>query len=71
VQRLQALGLGADALLAGLPELSAQAGLAVHCWHWCAGWQPAAWPVYAALHDVPDWDAHVELMLAIREANEA
>jgi hypothetical protein len=66
VQRLEALGIGADAVLGSLPPLSADAQQAAHCWHWCGGWEPQRWPVYAALHDVDDWDALAELMLAIR-----
>lgn len=52
-----------------LPALSPDAQLAAHCWRWCEGWRPERWPVYAALHDVPDWHRLAELMRAIR--NEA
>lgn len=59
-------GLNADDLLGPLPELSAQADLAAQCWHWCDGWVPERWLLFAAFHDVPDWAAVVDLMQTIR-----
>lgn len=63
MQTLAALGLPAMPL----PELSARAQLAIHCWNWCDGWHPERWPVFDALHPVDDWHALVELMQVIRE----
>ena len=54
-------------MLGPLPELSATAEQAVRCWNWCGGWFPERWPVFAALHEVSDWSALAELMLAIRQ----
>jgi len=42
---------------------------ASHCWAFCGGWHPERWPIYDALHDVPDWQALIELMTIIRDAN--
>lgn len=66
MHNLQALGIRPDDLLDPLPDLSPQAQLAVACWHFCDGWAPERWPVFAAFHDVPDWGALVDLMQAIR-----
>jgi hypothetical protein len=38
-----------------------------HCWRWCGGWNPALWPLYAALHEVPDWPLLIELLEVIRD----
>ena len=66
MRSLQALGVRPDDLLESLPDLSPQATLAVRCWHFCDGWFPERWPIFAAIEDVPDWAALVELMQAIR-----
>jgi hypothetical protein len=66
VGNLAALGLSAD-VLGPLPELSAQASLAVLCWNWCDGWTPERWPLFEAFHAVPDWGALVELLQVIRD----
>lgn len=51
---------------AAAPALCEAAAAASHCWAFCGGWEPQRWPVYAALHDVPDWHALIELMQEIR-----
>jgi hypothetical protein len=38
----------------------------MHCWHFCDGWTPERWVVYAALYPVADWHAVVDLMSVIR-----
>lgn len=68
MRNLQALGLRPDDFLEPLPDLSPQAQLAAACWHFCDGWAPERWPVFAAFHDVPDWGALMDLMQAIRTA---
>lgn len=60
------MGLSPDDVLGPAPELSIAAEQAVHCWNFCEGWAPERWPVYAALHDVADWQQLAELMLAMR-----
>lgn len=51
----------------GEPEpLLPLARMALECWGWCGGWHPERWPVFEALHPVPDWDALIELMRVIR-----
>lgn len=67
---LARLGIGPDAL-GPLPELSHQARTAAHCWHFCEGWNPDRWPIYAALYPVDDWHAIVELMQALRAEERA
>jgi hypothetical protein len=49
-------------------ELEARA---LHCWHFMGGWHPERLPIYAALHDVDDLGALVEMALAIRDAQES
>jgi len=69
-QNLQGTGL-AEALTedaATLPELSAAAEQAVHCWAWCEGWAPERWPHYAAFHAVADWHHHMSLLTVLRNA---
>ena len=48
------------------PTLCEASERARDCFTWCGGWQPLAWPMYAALHDVPDWHLLIDLMLHIR-----
>jgi hypothetical protein len=60
--------LGVHIPEAAPPELSARAELAAACWSFSDGWHPERWPLFAALHDVVDWHALVELMQAIRDA---
>lgn len=55
-------------MLAPRPELCAAALEAAHCWRWCDGWNPAAWPAYGALHPVADWSLLIDLLEVIREA---
>jgi hypothetical protein len=50
------------------PPLSAAAALALRCWHWCRGWAPERWPLWGALHPVPDWDLHLILLDTIAHA---
>lgn len=56
--------------LAGLveppPPISPAAEIALECWGFCGGWQPERWPVFEALHPVPDWHHHIELQRVIR-----
>lgn len=66
MRSLSALGLRPEDVLEPLPALSLQAQLAIDCWNFCDGWDPSRWPLFAALHDVPDWGALVELMQAMR-----
>lgn len=40
----------------------------MHCWTFCGGWEPTAWPVYDALHPVADWHQLVDAMTAIRRS---
>ncbi len=63
---MSALGIGAE-IYGELPELSAMAEAALHCYAWSDGWHPERWPVYAALYPVEDWDAMSEMMRAIRD----
>jgi hypothetical protein len=49
-----------------MPQLCDASERALHCWDFCAGWHPELWPVYAALYDVPDWHATIDLMREIR-----
>ena len=67
MRKLSALGVQWQDVQEPLQELSPQAERAVHCWAWCGGWFPERWPVYAALHDVSDWNAMAELMQTIRD----
>lgn len=57
--------------LAGLaeppPPLSPAAELALECWGFCAGWAPERWPVFDALHPVPDWHHLIELLRVMRQ----
>lgn len=46
--------------------LSVAGQIALECWGWCGGWHPERWPVYEALHPVPDWHHTIELMRVIR-----
>lgn len=64
MRALQQAGL-ADLLEPPSP-LTPASEMALHCWGFCAGWQPERWPVYEALHPVPDWHHHMELMRVIR-----
>lgn len=64
MRSIQEAGL-AD-LLQPPPPLSPAGEIALHCWGFCAGWQPERWPVYEALHPVPDWHHHIELLRVIR-----
>lgn len=64
MRALQQAGL-AD-LVQPPPALTPCAEMALHCWGFCAGWRPERWPVYEALHPVPDWHHHIELLRVIR-----
>ena len=59
--------MGFGGLAGDAPDLATPLAVrAVHCWTFCQGWQPAAWPVYAALYPVDDWHQLVDAMLVIR-----
>lgn len=60
--------MGLGALEAPPPELTGAAAEAWQCWNFCDGWNPQAWPVYAALYPVADWHLLVDLMAALRRA---
>jgi hypothetical protein len=64
MRQLQALGFGGMA--AALTPLSPAAEMALDCWGFCGGWKPPTWAVYEALHPVPDWHHHIELLRVIR-----
>lgn len=64
MRALQAAGLGD--LAEPPPPLSPAAEMALDCWGFSGGWKPDAWPVYDALHPVPDWHHHIELLRVIR-----
>lgn len=49
------------------PELDEWATRALHCWNWCGGWKPEAWPMYETLFPVPDWHRLTELMQVLRD----
>lgn len=66
MRNLSALGVNTHDLLGPLPDLSAQAELALECWHWCDGWAPERWPSFGAFHAVRDWSALSDLQLTIR-----
>lgn len=70
MRELAKLGLGEDAAGA-LPDLSWQARTALHCWNFCAGWDPQRWPIYAALYPIGDWCAIVDLMGVLRSVERA
>jgi hypothetical protein len=38
----------------------------MHCWRFCDGWVPERWPVYGALHQVPDWHELIDAMREIK-----
>jgi len=64
--KLSQSGMGGFVSLRGpCPELGEWATRAAHCWHFCAGWAPERWPLYDALHDVPDWHMLIDLMQQI------
>lgn len=48
------------------PELLPDAAEALHCWHWCEGWNPDRLPLYAALYPVADWSVVLDLLQHIR-----
>jgi hypothetical protein len=48
------------------PTLCEASERARHCYLWSNGWHPEAWPMYAALYDVPDWHLLTDLMQHIR-----
>jgi hypothetical protein len=64
MRALQAAGLAG--LAEPPPAISPAAEMALDCWGFCAGWQPERWPVYEALHPVPDWHHLMELLRVIR-----
>lgn len=49
------------------PPLDEAGAIALHCWRWCAGWNPERWPLYAGLYPVPDWDLLMTLQEKIRD----
>jgi hypothetical protein len=53
--------------VAGAPQLCEWGERARHAWHFCGGWHPELWPIYASLHDVPDWSLLIDLMQEIRD----
>jgi hypothetical protein len=58
--------MGFGGLVAPPPELCETAAQASHCWSFCGGWNPQAWPIYAALYPVPDWHLLIDLMVELR-----
>lgn len=66
-RKLTDKGLGALVRAARPPELDELAQRAWHCWSFCGGWAPERWPVYGALHTVPDWHLLIEAMRGLRE----
>jgi len=66
MRTLQDAGLGD--LYGAPPPLRPAADLALQCWGFCEGWAPERWAVFEALHPVPDWHHHIELMRVIRTA---
>ena len=58
---------GFGGLLAGPPEWCEWTERARHCWNFCGGWKPQAWPVYGALYEVSDWTMLSDLMQEIRD----
>ena len=59
-------GLGLRGAMPTEPTLCEASERARHCYLWCNGWHPEAWPLYAALYDVPDWHLLTDLMQHIR-----
>lgn len=55
-------------LVAPPPLMCADAVMAGHCWRFCEGWRPERWPMYAALHDVDDWQLLIDLMQILKDA---
>lgn len=64
MRAIQAAGFGD--LLEPPDPITPAAEMALECWGFCAGWHPERWPVFEALHPVPDWHHHIELLRVIR-----
>jgi hypothetical protein len=56
------------AAMGARPGLCEAALRAEHCWVWCDGWAPERWPLYDALHPVPDWHLMADLLQEIKRS---
>lgn len=65
---MQAAGLGLLARQAPVARIGPAEEEALHCWRFCAGYEPSVWPLYVSLHEVPDPMALMELQAVIRDA---